>query len=225
MEEPVIQIGLDFSLASQEVIGILLEDTSGPGVFDEIAKANTGRPEILKLLIEHPDTPSDVSAYASGVLHLPVKAGRDIPEAERDRAKRAPKIFQKIQKLNVSGKIQLALKGGREIRGILIKDPNKEVMQSVLGNQKITDSEIEMIARSRQVPEEMLRRISKNREWVKNYAITQALVTNPKTPPGISVSLVSHLKRKDISILEKNKNVSDAVRSTAKRLMLARRQR
>jgi hypothetical protein len=96
-------------------------------------------------------------------------------------------------------------------------------MLSVLENQKITETEVEMIARARSVPEEALRIISKNREWLKNYAITFALVTNPKTPPGISVTLISGLKVKDLVILEKNKNVPELIRSSAKRLVSVRK--
>jgi hypothetical protein len=98
-------------------------------------------------------------------------------------------------------------------------------MLSVLENGKITESEVEMIARSRSVIEEALRRISRNREWMKNYPILFAIVTNPKTPPGISVAHVSSLKTKDLGLLEKNKNVAEAVRSAVKKLFQARKPR
>jgi hypothetical protein len=146
-----------------------------------------------------------------------------VPRPGRSREIRTQSILQKIQTLSVSERLQLAMKGGKEIRGILIKDTNKEVMLGVLDNQKITDTEIEMIARSRSISDEALRRIAKNREWLKNYAIVFALVTNPKTPPGISVGLVGNLKTKDLVILEKNKNVPDVVRSAGKRLLSARK--
>ncbi|MEW6109150.1 MAG: hypothetical protein AB1632_08330 [Nitrospirota bacterium] len=219
MEESKILIGLDFSMASKEVIEVLIEDASEPGIFDEIAKANVKRPEILKILMDHPDIPEDVRKFISDIIHLPVRPAGELTRAERTHEMRAQSMIQKIQKLSVSERIHLALRGGREIRGILIKDPNKEVMLSVLENQKITESEIEMIARSRSVPEEALRRISKNRDWLKNYLIVLALVTNPKTPSGIAVTLVSSLKTRDLTILEKNKNVAEVVRSAAKKLL------
>lgn len=223
MEEPKIQISLDLSIASQPVIEVLLEDTSDPGIFDEIAKANQNRPEILKLLLEHPDTSEDLKKSISGALYLPAKVPAEIVRTEKKPERRFENMLQKIQKLKVSEKIQLALRGGREIRTILIKDTNKEVMMCVLENQKITESEIEMIARSRSVPDETLRKISKNREWMKKYAIILALVTNPKTPPGISITFVSNLKIRDLTILEKNKNVSEVVRQTSQKLLKSRR--
>jgi len=221
MEESRILIGIDFSVASKEVIEILIDDASDPALFQEIARTNSNRPEILHLLHTHPDTPEDVRSSVSALLHLPAPSAAARPE--RSKEMRTQNILQRIQTLSVSERLQLAMKGGREIRGILIKDTNKEVMLGVLDNQKITDTEIEMIARSRSISDEALRRIAKNREWLKKYAVVFALVTNPKTPPGISVGLVGNLKTKDLVILEKNKNVPDVVRSAGKRLLTARK--
>lgn len=223
MEEPKILIGLDLSVASREVIELLIEDAAEPAVFDEIARANQNRHEILELLLHHPDTPEQVKTHILGIIQLPVKPQAKTGDEHRQKQAKPQNLLQKIQTLSVGERLQLALKGGREIRSILVKDANKQVMLSVLENQKITDSEIELIAKSRSVPEEALRTISKNREWLKNYAVSFALVTNPKTPPGIAVTLISSLKIKDLALLDKNRNVPELVRTTAKRLLTARK--
>jgi len=223
MDEQQILIGLDYSVASKDVIEILIDAADDTEIFQEIARANTLRPEILQLLYEHPDTPEDVKSLITGSLHLPAKAATEVARVERPKEVRAQNILQKIQALSVSDRVQLAMKGSREVRGILIKDTNKEVMLAVLDNQKITDTEIELIARNRSIHDEALRRISKNREWLKHYAVVHALVTNPKTPPGISVGLVNEIKTKDLIILEKNKNVPDVIRAATKRLLTARK--
>ncbi|PKL51474.1 MAG: hypothetical protein CVV37_06310 [Nitrospira bacterium HGW-Nitrospira-1] len=223
MDDPVILIGLDLSIASREVIEILIEDASEQGIFGEIAHANQNRQEILELLLHHPDTPDEVKTYISGILKLPVRTEVRPATEQIHKETRQQNLLQRIQRLSVTERLQLALKGGREIRGILLKDTNKAVMLRVLENQKITEGEIEIIARSRSAPEDALRKITKNREWLKNYAISSALATNPKTPQGIAVTLLGGLKIKDIVLLEKNKNVSELVRSTAKRLVTARK--
>ncbi len=228
MEDTQKLIPLDYSIASQEILEILLGDSSELEIFDEVAKANLQRPEILRLILENPDTPDEVRKFVEERLSLPAQTSLAMVKAEKAKeAKeaRATSLTTKIQSLSISARIQLALRGGREIRGILARDSNKEVMLSVLENGKITESEIEMIARNRQVMEEALRRISRNKEWMKKYAIVFALVTNPKTPPGISVTHVMDLKTKDLVILEKNKNVCEAVRSATKRLLSVRKPR
>jgi hypothetical protein len=215
MEDKIL-ISLDLSTASAMAIELLLEDAPDLIIFEEIAKANMNRTEILEILGNHPDTPDTVRQMISDLLHVPVRPKTEIARPQKTHEERAQTILQRIQKLTVAERIQLALRGGKEIRSILLRDPNKEVSLTVLDNPKITEQEVEMIARSRSITDEALRKITKKREWMRNYSIVHALVTNPKTPPGVAIPLVSELKTRDLSILEKNKNVSEGIRNTAK---------
>jgi len=218
-------IAIDFSLASEDMIEVLLEDVAEPGIYEEITRANMQRPEILRLVAEHPLTPEEVRSLAAAKLNLPVVPKKDLVRIDAEKEARAESLLQKIQKLTVSARIHLALKGGREIRNILSRDTNKEVVLSLLQNGKITDGEIEIMARSRSALEETLRRISKNREWMRKYPVVYAVVTNPKTPPGIAVTFISDLKTKDLVLAEKNKNMAQAVRAAAKRVVQFRKTR
>ncbi len=220
-------IGLDLSIASEEVISILLENPADDRVFYEILEANRHRPEVLRLLYECRRTPEPVMKEVASILSLPVKVSRELATEEAAEAEveaetesqeeRTKGLLQRIQRLRVGEKIQLALKGGKEIRSILIRDPNKEVVLKVLENPKLTESEVEMVARNPSVPEEALRYISKKRDWIRRYPVKVALVGNPKTPPGISTTFISHLRMTDLVILEKNKNIPEVVRSAIKR--------
>ena len=223
MEDKKILIGIDLSTASKEVIELLIEDASDPSIFEEIARTNLNRREVLTLLLENPDTPDDLRQQVSNTLNIPAERPSEIVKVKKPPEVRTQGILQRIQKLSVSEKIHLALRGGKEVRTILLRDPSKEVVTTVLENPKITEGEIELAARSRSIHDEVLRKITKKREWMKNYGIIFALVTNPKTPPGIAIPLVSELKTKDLAILEKNKNVIEGVRATAKKLLRARR--
>jgi len=222
MEEQRL-LALDLSIASREVIELLIEDASDPSIFEEIARTNINRPEILALLLENPDTPDDIRQRVANALNVPAKQPSEIVKVRKPPEVRAQGILQRIQKLSVSERIHLALRGGKEIRTILLRDPSKEVVLTVLENPKITDNEIELAAKSRSISDEVLRKITKKREWMKNYGIIFALVTNPKTPPGIAVPLVIELKTRDLVLLEKNKNVIEGVRVTAKKLLRARK--
>ena len=220
MEEDTKLLGLDLSVASLQAIEILIEDAADQEIFNEILTSNSKRPDILKLLIDSPNVPPDIKEKVWKHLNLPAR----LPERPR-RAEEGRKygLLQKIEKLTVGERIAIALRGGQEIRSILLKDSNKEVVLTVLKNPKITETEIELVAHSRNVPEDALRAIHKNRDWMKNYNINHALVNNPKTPPGIGITLVSSLRLKDIAILEKNKNVPEAIRAAAKKLLQARK--
>jgi len=222
MEEKRLLLEIDFSTASPLLIELLLDEASEPAVFEEIAKVNMNRPEILGLLMENPDTPNEVRQQIADILSLPVKPKAEVAVIRKTPEERSQTILQRVQKLSVSERIQLALKGGKEVRTILLRDPNKEVSLNVLENPKLTETEIELVAKSRSMPDEALRKISKKKEWMKNYNVVLALVTNPKTPAGISLPLVSELKTKDLALLGKNKNVSEGIRSTAKKIYRAR---
>ena len=223
MEETRALSGIDIATASKELIELLIEDTLDTSTFKEIAKASINRPEILTVLLENPDTPDDVRLEVSRTMPVPVKTQKEIVKVKKPPEERTQSILLRIQKLSVSERIHLALRGGKEIRTILLRDSNREVALTVLDNPKVTDTEIELIAKSRSIADEALRKITKKREWMKNYGVIMSLVTNPKTPPGIAIHLVNELKTRDLAILEKNKNVVEGVRATAKKLLRARK--
>ena len=131
-------------------------------------------------------------------------------------------LLQQIQSMTVSEKVKFALHAGKDARGILIRDPNEQVTMAVLNSPKITEDEILQIAQSRNVSDAVLRAIAKKRDWTKNYPISLALVNNPKTPLGASLNFLSTLKKKDLMTLAKNRNIGEALRSTAIRLLLTR---
>jgi len=224
-EEEVRQIGLDLSLMSAEVLELLLADEAlEEGFFGEVLGANRQRPEILNVLLTHYRTPFEIRAEVSGILHLPApdekqlalfrKAAEETPAEEKKQT-----LLTKLRMMGVGEKIQLAMRGSREVRNLLLKDTNKEVVKTVMQNPKMTESEVELIAMNRNISEEILRTIGSRREWMKNYAVTLALVTNPKTPIGVSVSQIPRIRKSDLVKFEKNRNLPEAVRAAAKGLL------
>jgi hypothetical protein len=63
-----------------------------------------------------------------------------------------------------------------------------------------------------------MRKIGSNSDWTKRYSVALALVNNPKCPPGIAMGFVVRMNDKDLSLLEKSRNISEAVRSAARGL-------
>ena len=120
--------------------------------------------------------------------------------------------LQKISRLDVKGRIQLAMKGTKEERSILIRDGTKLVALAVLESPKITDGEVEKIASQKNVLEAVLRQIPMKRRFAKNYAVLRNLVFNPRTPLDVSLGLMKHLLVNDLRNLGANKEVSETVR-------------
>lgn len=131
-------------------------------------------------------------------------------------------LIQRIMFMNAKDRVKLAMKGDREARGILIRDSNKVVCSGVVNNPRITEQEIENIAAMRTVSDEVLRLISRNRSWARNYTIIHNLARNPKTPIPTAMTILLRIRTKDLQTLSQNRNVSETVRRQAHRLAASR---
>jgi hypothetical protein len=151
------------------------------------------------------------SAVASTANTSSVKAGQGGAAA----APRRENTMQKINNLDVKGRIQLALKGNKEERSILIRDGTKVVALAVLEAPKLADGEVEKFASQKNVLEAVLRQIPLKRRFMKNYVVVRNLVANPRTPLDLSLNLMKHLLVNDLKNLSSNKEVSETVRKLA----------
>jgi hypothetical protein len=124
----------------------------------------------------------------------------------------------KISKLDVKGRIHLAIRGTKEERSILIRDGTKLVALAVLDSPKISDPEVEGFAQQKNVLEAVLRAIPMKRRYAKNYAIMRNLVYNPRTPLDVSLGLMKGLLVHDLKNLSGNKEVSETIRKLALRM-------
>lgn len=147
----------------------------------------------------------------SAEAELPPLPGEDPEEARKQS------VTQRLAAMTVAQRMNVAMKGSREERAILVRDPNKLVSTSVLSSPKLTESEVEAIAKMANVSEEILRIIGNNRAWVKNYNVALGLVRNPKTPVAMSMNLLARLTEKDLRQLSTNRNVPEVLRVTARK--------
>jgi hypothetical protein len=141
-----------------------------------------------------------------------------LSEEERDQAEKVSTV-QKVYRLNVAEKIITAIKGTREERAILIRDPNRLVASAVLGSPQLTEAEIESISAMKNVSDDVLRKIGNHREWTKRYQVISNLVKNPRTPIAVSMGLVSRMNPRDMKSLTVDRNVPEAVRKQAQKFV------
>ena len=158
-----------------------------------------------------------------------VEAGTDgiaVPEellVEPDQkapAKPVPRsLYAQILVMTVAEKIKLALRGNKDARAILIRDPNKLIRRLVFLNPRISDGEVLAVARNRSADDDLIRVITERREWMKNYQIRLALATNPKTPLVIALKQIRTLDERDIRQIAKSRNVPQTVAAQARRIL------
>jgi len=144
----------------------------------------------------------------------PTKAKKSMlsPEDQRGSA------LQKISRLDIKGRILLAMKGNREERSLLVRDGTKIVALAVLESPRITDSEVERFAGQKNVLEAVLRGISMKRRFIKQYPIVRNLTFNSRTPIDVALGLMKNLLTSDLRHLAGNKEVSDTVRKLATKM-------
>ena len=161
------------------------------------------------------ETEADRQAIVNKILSEMKFEGVDMP-SERIS------ILNRIMKMGMKDRVKLAMKGDRESRNILIRDPNRIVAGAVVANPRITEQEIEKIAAMRSVPEDILRKFASDRQWARSYVFVDKLARNPRTPVANAMNILSRLQLRDLAALSKNKNISDAIGRQALRLSQAR---
>lgn len=147
-----------------------------------------------------------------------------LSESERRDGKKFA-IWARLAFMTVAEKVQLAYKGDRLIRMLLVRDRNRMVCTAALRNPRMTDQEVENIAGMRNVDAEVLRLIAMKRDWIGKYSVMVTLCRNPKAPIGVVLPFINRLTLRDLKGLKDDKGVPQVIRETAKRFYLSRTQK
>jgi hypothetical protein len=194
LEEHVLgKGGRDYALPRARPV----EEAPAEAVSEELPSVDAALPETAGPLLEIPLTPEEQAA---------------------EEALRKTPLFQRIVRMTAAEKIQAAVKGNAEERAILVRDPSRIVSTTVLKSPKLNYQEIESFANLRNVHDEVLRIIGTHREWTKSYNVAHALTRNPRTPTGISLTMLNRLVNRDLKNLSNDKNIPEVIRRSAKRL-------
>jgi hypothetical protein len=169
---------------------------------------------------------TDIAADVSGKSATAPVAGKPTAAAAVHAKKhpapiheeRRDSTLQKISKLDIRGRITLAMRGSKEDRSILVRDSTKLVAIAVLESPKVSEGEVEAFALQKNVLQAVLRAIPLKRKFAKNYNIMRNLVQNPRTPLDLSLGLMKNLLVHDLKNLSGNKEVPDTIRKLALRM-------
>ncbi len=132
-------------------------------------------------------------------------------------------MYRRISMMTVKEKVELAQKGNKEERRILIGDANKIVTMAVLTCESVTQSELEAFCAMRHLGTEIFHEIASTREWIKKPRIQLALVTNPAVPLGITLPLVKFLGMRDLRVISRDRNLPEGVRQMARKIWTEKR--
>jgi hypothetical protein len=217
---PLEQIGL---------LALLSDDQEGEvrvAAQDAIAKMPV---EFVSRVIARSDVPRELREFyvARGIpvsdSALDDETANPFDEAVEDLAKEPASeqeqqsMLERLGAMTLPQRVKAAMKGTREVRAVLIRDPNKIVALAVLSSPKVNEAEIESFCRMGNVGEDVLRVIANHRAWTKNYTVVSALVKHPKTPVAMTLPLLNRLTERDLKGLTTNHNVPEVIRLSARK--------
>jgi hypothetical protein len=231
------QLPLDIEHCSPLALRNIILDVCTPDhILERIAQVYYDSDDILRDLVRCPNLSEmtlafialtgseDIKTFIAETRVMDVlMTDADATGGEGQGARKKLNIQQIIVKMTTPQKIKLALTGAKEARGLLIREASKMIALSVLENPRITVGEVEFFSKSTNLSEDVIRKIGTNSEWSKRYSVAAALVNNPKTPVGISIPFVNRMSDRDLGILEKSRNVPEAVRTAARNRLMKKK--
>ena len=159
---------------------------------------------------ESSDEPDDLAELVKAVEEPKLAPKKEEPERLS--------VIQKVNRMTVGERVQLAVKGTKDERFVLIRDGSKVVSLAVLESPKLSDAEMETFASMKNVQQSVLRAMASKRKFMKQYSVIRALASNPRMPLDVALTLIPHLLVNDLNALSNNKNVSDTLRKLALKL-------
>lgn len=181
-------------------------------------------PEVREFFVGRGVAPGPVAAELSDapLLQQEPSAAQPAEPAPADDTPAVDSVrkgtAQRLALMSVAERMKVAMHGTREERGVLIRDPNRLVSSAVLSSPKLTESEVEAIARMTNVSDDVLRTVGSARAWTKNYNIVASLTRNAKTPVAVSLTLLNRLVERDIKMLASDRNIPEPIRMQARRM-------
>lgn len=150
----------------------------------------------------------------------------DDEQAVEDEVKeRYLPLMMRIRQMTSSEKLRLAMVGNACARAFLVRDKNRTVAYATISSPSMQEAEVLPIVRSKEVGEEIIRYVGNRREWTKSHEVKFALVFNPKTPVGIALRFISHLRDDELKTLSRSRNVSQPLKSAALQKIAAKEKR
>lgn len=210
---------------------LMLIDDSDPTVA-RAARATLDRiPHVpLSEFLARSDVPTEMREFFAARGVQPAERPADTvdeplfdaePAAPEDRRNEGAPTSVQLAQLGLPDKIRVAMKGSRETRSVLIRDPNRLVAAAVLSSPRLTESEVESYAKMANLSEDVLRVIGNTRTWMKNYTIASGLARNPKTPLAISLHLLGRMHTRELKMISIDRNVPEPLRIAARKRVLS----
>lgn len=160
-----------------------------------------------------------ITPELAGLGSPPPMLEAEVVQEEEEEEKGPPgPLSERLKKMTVNEKMQLALTGTRDERMMLFRDTNKSLHIFVLKNPRIGLDEIQAAAKSPMVSPDALKMIAEHREWGSNAIVAASLVRNPKTPMPLAMRMLEKVPMSDLKQIAKGGARDQLVHAARKKL-------
>ncbi len=108
---------------------------------------------------------------------------------------------QKLSALTLGERKQLSRQMKRSNIEMLVFDEAHQVIEALLTNPKLRESDVVRLASRQGAPAKVLEEVCKSKRWNGHYPVRKALVFNSSTPLAYTLGFVRHLNRSDLKLL------------------------
>ena len=117
--------------------------------------------------------------------------------------------------LTLGERKSLARTHRRDKLTLMVRDPHPAVVEILLSNPHVTESDIVKMAAARPAVPESLSKIAAHPRWSVRHAVKRALVLNPATPLVDAIRIATTLKAIELSELANDASLPELLRQHA----------
>ena len=96
---------------------------------------------------------------------------------------------------------------GREDIGGYLHDPSPKVIRALLENRYLSEDDVEIIVKRKNLPPDILETIFRDKRWSESYPVRLALARNPRSPLSVSLSLARYLRLFDLEEITRSQSI------------------
>jgi hypothetical protein len=93
---------------------------------------------------------------------------------------------------------ELAATAGEDEIESYLHDPSPKVIRALLYNRHLSEEDVTIIAKRKNLPSDILETIFKDNRWAESYPVRLALARNPRSPLSVSLTIARYLRIFDL---------------------------
>jgi hypothetical protein len=195
-----------------------------PAAFLEAVAAEppwSERPRLLARVVLNPRAPRALAQRLTGSLYwrdlAEVAATPRLPAAVRSRAESL--LQDGIAEMRLGDRVTLARLATPPLLPLLLADAEPRVVEAALLNGRLREQDLVAAIRRDDVRPALLASASASPRWQPSYAVSLALVLQPKTPLALSLSRLRGLVARDLERVASEGSLRPLVRAAAREVL------